>query len=99
MKKWALTKKNKIRYYRKMFINSYSTLSRIFTDDYLWHEIGDRYLHNDSYFKKSFSYNKRLSSKKLRKLTKNEIHNLLYKKNLDEDVFPIVCRNIRWNYY
>jgi len=82
-----------------MFINSYSTLSKIFEYEFIWDEIADVYIHKDSYFKHSFKSRRRACSRIIRKNTKKEIHNLRYKKDIENDTFPVIKKSIRWDYY
>ena len=74
-KKWGWSKKNNIRYYRRMFTNSYATLYNIFDDDYIWDVLYDEliFIRYRTICSMDTSFYKKNSSKKLRLKNKSEI--------------------------
>ncbi len=97
-KKWGWTKKNKFRYFRKMYLNNYSTLYEIYEQNYVWNELRIIVFGDSGHKSRIPSDCKVIQSRIFRMKSKQELRNIIKNNDIENDAFPILAKNL-WNYY
>ena len=98
-KKWGWSKKNQIRYYRRMFFNSYSTLYNIFDDEYIWGDLFEEIIYISSYMTSvNMKFYKKMSSKSIRLKNKAELKRVMF-EDLDSDIFHKKVKDIKYRLF
>ena len=98
-KKWGWSNKNYYRYYRKIYVNNYQTLTKIYSYDFIHDELQYRIFGDFSYRSKMCSLQKKLESRRFRLKQKREIKRIITNNIIDNDSFPRFVKNIAYGFY
>jgi hypothetical protein len=100
MKSWDLTDKYLKKEYKKLFKNNINILYKIYSRDYVWD-----YLENILFGStrggnvSNSKYYKTLENRTYRKKSNRELRRLMMMLDLENDIFPIYAKNIKYKYW
>jgi len=98
-KKWGWCRKNKIRYYRRLYCNNKNTLYNIFNEDYVDGVLYNIIFNNKYNHNKMRKFYRKLGNSKLRIRNRNTIFNNLHNVDINKDyIYNKVIESGYWYY-
>jgi len=100
MKNWGLTEKYLKKEYRKLFKNNINILYKIYSRDYIWNDLEFKLFGNIKCNSISnIRFYKTLENRTYRKKSNRELRRLMMMVDLENDIFPIYAKNIKYKYW